>query len=132
MLLGGASGSESIGLSPVSLVVVETDGSLQQVDTLKSTIQGATRTGLNVFEDSMDMVLDHPSVAARQLGLAGLSPTCQECHIRRICGAGYYPHRYRSDNGFLNPSVYCPDLMRIITHIRNRIARDLDALGGNT
>ncbi|MFY1672767.1 FxsB family cyclophane-forming radical SAM/SPASM peptide maturase [Plantactinospora sp. WMMB334] len=125
-MFGAPSRTEMIGLSPVALVVVETDGTLQQVDTLKSTAQGAARTGLNVFDDSMDDVLGHPSIAARQLGHAGLSGTCQSCAVHRICGGGYYPHRYDPGNGFLNPSVYCADLKKLITHIRDTVARDLD------
>ena len=35
-----------------------------------------------------------------------------------ICGGGLYPHRYRHGEGFRNPSVYCDDLMRLITHVR--------------
>lgn len=131
-MFGGSSRTEMIGLSPVALAVVETNGTLQQVDTLKSTRQGAAKTGLNVFDDSMDDVLKHPSIAARQLGHAGLSPTCQKCSINRICGGGYYPHRYNPGNGFLNPSVYCSDLKKLITHIRDSIIRDLDRpLGAN-
>jgi uncharacterized protein len=34
------------------------------------------------------------------------------------CGGGLYAHRYRADNGFDNPSAYCPDLLKLITHIR--------------
>jgi uncharacterized protein len=40
-----------------------------------------------------------------------------------VCGGGYYPHRYSTANGFSNPSVYCPDLMKLIGHI-NRVVAD--------
>jgi uncharacterized protein len=36
LLLGGARASEAAGLSPVRLAVIETDGSLEQVDALKT------------------------------------------------------------------------------------------------
>jgi uncharacterized protein len=35
------------------------------------------------------------------------------------------PHRYRVANGFDNPSVYCADLMKLITHIRGAVGREL-------
>jgi uncharacterized protein len=35
------------------------------------------------------------------------------------CGGGLYAHRYRSDTGFDNPSVFCSDLEKIITHVRS-------------
>ena len=34
------------------------------------------------------------------------------------CGGGLYAHRYRTGSGFMNPSVYCADLEKIITHVR--------------
>src|SRR5262245_18306714 len=38
--------------------------------------------------------------------------------VHRICGNGLYAHRYRAGIGFANPSVYSPDLQRLIGHIR--------------
>ncbi len=43
----------------------------------------------------------------------------------RVCGGGLYSHRYREGTGFLNPSVYCPDLLALISHIRDRVRADL-------
>ncbi|MGH3248417.1 MAG: aKG-HExxH-type peptide beta-hydroxylase, partial [Trebonia sp.] len=34
------------------------------------------------------------------------------------CGGGLYAHRYRTGSGFDNPSVYCGDLEKIISHVR--------------
>ena len=50
--------------------------------------------------------------------MAGLSATCRHCPVVTSCGGGLYAHRYRSGSGFLNPSVYCADLKKIITHVR--------------
>jgi uncharacterized protein len=60
--------------------------------------------------------------------VAALSATCLACPVHRICGAGLYPHRYRPGTGFLNPSVYCTDLRRLIEHIRDRVHADLRRL----
>jgi uncharacterized protein len=130
LVLGGDSRTESIGLSPVALLVVDTDGALEQVDTLRSAFDGACQTGLTVFADSFDTALAHPGVVARQIGVAALSETCLACPVHRICGAGYYPHRYRAGAGFRHPSVYCRDLRRLIDHIAARVRSDLRALGG--
>jgi len=125
---GGASRVESIGLSPVALVVVNTDGELEQVDTLRSAFDGASQTGLTVFTDAFDAALRHPGVVARQIGLEALSDTCLACPIHRICGGGYYPHRYRKGVGFRQPSVYCGDLRFLIDHVLARVRTDLLAL----
>lgn len=87
-LSGGPSLTESLGLAPTDLVVVETDGTLEQVDSLKSAYDGAAATGFDVFSHSFDDVAAHPGVRARQLGLAGVSETCRSCPVVRSCGGG--------------------------------------------
>jgi uncharacterized protein len=126
LLIGGRSAVESIGLTPITLVVVETDGTLEQVDSLKAAFDGAAWTGLNVFDHSFDAALETPAVAARQIGVAALGETCRSCRVHQVCGGGLYPHRYRAGSGFRNPSVYCPDLVRLIDHIRDRLAGDIE------
>lgn len=121
-LSGGPSLTESLGLAPTDLVVVETDGQLEQVDSLKSAYEGAAATGFDVFTHSFDEVAAHPGVRARQLGLAGVSETCRRCPVVRSCGGGLYTHRYRSPDGFDNPSVYCADLEALIRGIEDRTA----------
>ena len=121
LLSGERSRSDQVGLSPATFLVVDTDGSLQQVDALKASYAGAPETGFNVFDHTVDDALAHPAIIARQLGLAGLAAECQQCSIVGVCGGGHYPHRYRRGRGFLNPSVYCPDLRKLIGDISNRV-----------
>lgn len=121
LLFGRPSTSEEVGLSPVALVVVETDGSIEQVGSLKCAYDGGAATGLDVFEHSFDMVLDHPGFAARQLGLAGLADQCRGCALVEVCGGGNYAHRYRRGDGFLHPSAYCADLELLIRHVAERV-----------
>lgn len=121
-LSGGPSLTESLGLAPTDLVVVETDGQLEQVDSLKSAYEGAAATGFDVFTHTFDEVAAHPGVRARQLGLAGVSETCRTCPVVRSCGGGLYTHRYRGTNGFDNPSVYCTDLAALVRGIEQRTA----------
>ena len=121
LLLGGHSQVETVGLTPTTLAVVETNGMIEQVDSLKSAFDGAPDTGLSVFDSSFDTALSTPGMAARQIGADALCQTCSECSWGSICGGGYYPHRYRPATGFLNPSVYCDDLFRLISHIGTRL-----------
>jgi len=115
---GGASRAESLGLEASELLVIETDGSLEQADSIKVAFDGAPATGLDLSDHPLDEAAAHPAIRARQLGLAGVSQTCRQCPVVSSCGGGLYAHRYRSDTGFDNPSVYCADLEKIITHIR--------------
>ncbi|MFE9994114.1 FxsB family cyclophane-forming radical SAM/SPASM peptide maturase [Streptomyces avermitilis] len=124
LLLGLPASTESLGLAPFDAVVVETDGSVEQVDSLKSAYEGAARTGLDVFRHTFDEALRHPGVAARQAGAAALAARCRACPLLSVCGGGHYAHRYRAGHGFANPSVYCADLQRFIRHVARRLAVD--------
>lgn len=130
LLLGVPAAIERLGLQPFTAVVVETDGSIEQVDSLKSAYEGAAATGTDVFRHSFDDVLAHPGVAARQAGLAALGPACRACALVTVCGGGHYAHRYLAGEGFRNPSVYCADLAFLIRHIGARLAAAAGAGSG--
>ena len=125
LLLGGAAVSETVGLAPVRLAVIETNGTLEQVDELKSTFAGATKLQTKGEGNPLDLALQEPSIAARQIGAAALSDICLSCPVQSVCGGGHYAHRYREDTGFRNPSVYCADLKKLIEHIESRVRADL-------
>lgn len=118
---GADSLTEALGLGASDVLVVETDGSIEQVDSLKVAYDGAPDTGLDVFGHTLDEAAGHPAITARQQGLAGLCRTCRDCPVVTSCGGGLYTHRYRTGAGFDNPSVYCADLMKLITHVRSRL-----------
>ena len=124
-LFGHPGSLESLGLEEVTLVTVGVNGDYEQVDTMKSVFPGAHTTSLNVFDHTLDDLLTHQNVIARQSGISGLSDQCKQCEVVSICGGGYYPHRYSEENYFNNPSVYCAALMKIISHINQRVKEDL-------
>ncbi|MCQ4042830.1 FxsB family cyclophane-forming radical SAM/SPASM peptide maturase [Streptantibioticus rubrisoli] len=121
LLLGLPSRTESVGLSPSAALVVDTDGAIEQVDSLKTAYEHAPATGLDVFRNTFDQALDHPGVAARQLGIDALGAVCRGCPVVRVCGGGNYTHRYLEGSGFRQPSVYCADLEHLIRHIAHRL-----------
>ncbi|MER6398051.1 FxsB family cyclophane-forming radical SAM/SPASM peptide maturase [Kitasatospora sp. NPDC001603] len=130
LLLGGRAASEAVGLAPVDLVVVETDGTIEQADSLKVVADGAAGTGLDVFRHGFGEAAAHPAFRGRQRGLAGLGPVCAACPLVRVCGGGLYAHRYPGPDaggGFAHPSVYCADLDRLIRHIAGRLRADTAA-----
>lgn len=128
-ILGAPSSTEVIGLGPADSIVIETDGSIRQSDALSAAYPDAAATGFDVTRHALDAALDHPTTVARQIGLAGLSGSCRACRVRDICGGGFYPHRYRAGDGFRNPSVYCADLLRLITVIREYVRAEVARLG---
>ncbi|MFD5507268.1 FxsB family cyclophane-forming radical SAM/SPASM peptide maturase [Streptomyces sp. NPDC127051] len=117
LLLGLPAATETLGLAPAATAVIETDGSIEQADSLKSAYEGAAATGMSVESHGFDAFLDHPGLAARQLGREALAGGCRACELVEVCGGGHYPHRYRAGEGFRQPSVYCADLQVLIRHI---------------
>jgi uncharacterized protein len=130
LILGHPGEVEGLGLLPSTLIVVDTNGSIKQLDSLSSTYPGAADTGLDVMSDSFDDALDHPTTVARQIGAGALSAECLACEVMEICGGGLYPHRFRNGMGFQNPSVYCDDMLQLIAHVRDRVVADLAKLVG--
>jgi uncharacterized protein len=128
LMLGGDSAVETVGLAPAQLIVINTDGALEQVDTLRSAYSRAADTGFNVHTHAFDAAITHPAIVARQRRADGLSVTCKDCALHPVCGGGLYAHRYRADTGFLNPSVYCPDLAYVIRHIHRRLSGEVARL----
>ncbi len=115
--LGGVSDNEALGLGSVNLLVIETDGAIEAVDTLKVDYDGGPHLGLDVFNNTINEAMVHPKITMRVNAEAELSPTCSKCEIVKICGGGYLPHRYSNDALYRNPSVYCSDLKKLIAHI---------------
>jgi uncharacterized protein len=128
--LGGTARSEAVGLTPVDLVVVETDGAIEQADSLKAAYPGAPETGLHVRADTFADATAHPAFRNRQRGVAGLGPVCRSCARARVCGGGLYSHRYAptATPAFSAPSVYCADLAVLVDHIGERVRRGMAAL----
>jgi uncharacterized protein len=126
---GASSLTESLGLEASDMAVIETDGAIEQADSIKVAYDGAPATGYDIFSHQLSEAAGHPAIRARQLGIAGLCDTCRRCPVVASCGGGLYAHRYRAVNGFDNPSVYCGDLKKIINHVQARL---IPAFGAST
>ena len=124
-LLGGVSKVESIGYGPINTLCMLTDGSLEPLDVIRITGDGATSTDLNIFANSFEDLKQ--CQVWLDLYTASLSPctTCLECDYIQACGGGFLPHRFSKDRAYDNPSVYCDDLKKVLSHIWGRIAPEV-------
>lgn len=116
-LLGLRQGVDSIGGNPVTFATIDTDGSLEPLDSFRACADGLTSLGLNIRHDPVLALFDHWLYQAAIAGQQGLCETCSACPLHDVCGGGYLPHRYSNHNGFSNPSIYCHDLWKVITHV---------------
>jgi uncharacterized protein len=115
---GGPSGTESLGADTGAVAVIETDGTWERVDSLKTVSEDAVRTGLDVHRNSVDEFGALAVDRSRHEGRT--APECRGCRVFDTCGGGLYAHRFGRGNGFANPSVYCEDLLDLITTVQRR------------
>ena len=121
MIFGKTSSMEAIGAQSVDLIVVEANGDIEAVDTLKMVNREATSLDLNVHHNSFEEAVNHPAIYSRLMGYSTLCAECQSCPILNQCGGGYLPHRYSEELGFQNPSVYCNDIKFLVSHIARKL-----------
>jgi uncharacterized protein len=125
-LRGGPPLTEALGVAPSDVLVIETDGALEQADSLKVAFDGAVDTGLRVQDHPLSAATANAQVIARQNGPDGLSAQCRTCPVLASCGGGLFAHRYSGKSAdpadqaaaFRNPSVYCADLLELIQSIQ--------------
>ncbi len=127
-LAGLPSGTDAFGLGDVSLITVETDGSYHDLDVFKVVAEGATRLIGSVQDTAIHAVAGSDAIAAhrRLLRKDGLCSTCQACAVVDVCGGGSLPHRY-GPSGFEQPTVYCVEMLALITHARERVAQSIQS-----
>jgi len=121
-LLGGASNTDQFGNPVSSYLVIETDGSIHLNDVFRICEDGMTAGGIDVFRHGFDD-LAHAVPLLYRVTHEGvrLAPQCEACPERNVCGGGYLPHRYARANGFDNPSVWCEDILKLLSHVRKRV-----------
>lgn len=124
-ILGGLYSIDNMGYGDNTVLVIETNGEIEAVDVLKICGESFTKTNININTNSFDEVFNNVLAEIYYNSGKYLAKKCLACPINEICGGGYLPHRYSSLNGFNNPSVYCNDLLKLITHIQNRIVDSL-------
>lgn len=126
-VLGKSIGSDMMGDGRNEVLVIETNGDIESVDVLKICGQGFTKNNANLTATSLDEALATPLAQLYNLSHVQLPRKCLTCPINDICGGGYLPHRYNSENGFDNPTFYCHDFMKLITHIQNAVLGEFPA-----
>lgn len=122
MMFGATSQVDTLGGLQQDYLIVDTDGSIQGNDCLKICYEGAPETGLNILEHGFDD-LHKGSPLVYQLVSRGLplSDKCLACSERAVCGGSSVPQRYSKASGFLNPSVWCDDLFKLLSTIRSAV-----------
>ena len=124
LILGSSGTKEGIGATDFGIVIIDTDGSVRKNDTLKSTFHGADRFEhqWSVHTHQLADITNAPEFATYYAMQRPTASACLACPELGICGGGMPVNRWRDDNGYDNPSVYCADQLLLIGHMRNRLA----------
>lgn len=125
LLLGKSTMADEMGLEHNSVLVIETDGGIEAIDTMKICGDGFTKANLNVRANTIDEALDSQLAKLYYTSHTNLCSKCDACHVKEVCGGGNISHRYSKANNFDNPSIYCKDLEKLYLHIRETVVQML-------
>jgi uncharacterized protein len=123
LILGGSSRTDQFGNNPLGIVFVEADGDIEGLDFLRVCGDGAAAVGLSVLRDDFEHIPAASKLHGRAIfeGLR-LPSACIDCPERETCGGGCLPHRFSLQRGFDNPSIWCADILRLFTKMRELLA----------
>lgn len=125
IILGGNIGYDYVGTTRNELLIIETNGDIEAADDFKICGNGFTKRGYNISKNEFDEVLQDDLIVEYNLSSENLCDQCNNCPVKEICGGWYVPTRYGKVNGFKNPSVFCPDAMKLIVHIQNAVVDEM-------
>jgi uncharacterized protein len=122
-LLGGMVSKEGLGVTDFGIVIIDTDGTIMKNDTLKSSFNGADKfeKALNIKETGALDFLNSDEFDNYRKMQKPTNPKCLSCNRLNICGGGMILHRWKEENGFDNPSVYCSDQLHLIQTMEESI-----------
>jgi uncharacterized protein len=123
VLLGGMVTKEGLGLNNFGILVIDTDGTLMKNDTLKSVYNGADKFTHSINIRDVDLVsfLASTEFTSYRNAQKPVAAKCIKCPCLEICGGGMLLHRFRKNNGFDNPSIYCEDQLYLIERMRSAV-----------
>jgi uncharacterized protein len=123
LIMGGTSMIETYGGQPAAYVIVETNGAIEGLDSLRACADDLTNTGLTVLDSGFERMHE----PGRPMPNPSNVPLdCSTCAERDTCGGGYLPHRFSRTRGFDNPSVWCSDILKLFGHVRNHLNVSVD------
>ncbi|SFQ80078.1 radical SAM protein [Hymenobacter arizonensis] len=114
-------GNDHFGMRENGVLVIETNGGIEATDPMKACGHNFTKEGMSVYTNTLAQAMKTPLAIMYSEGHQRLCQECQVCPVKQVCGGGYVVHRFRQENLFDNRSVYCSDLLKMITYIQNRI-----------
>lgn len=125
VLLGGIVSKEGLGITDFGIIIIDTDGTIMKNDTLKSSYNGADKfnMSLNIKDGKLIEFLNSIEFHEYRDLQRPTNLKCINCPELNICGGGMILHRWRKENAFNNPSVFCADQLFLINSMRKELAQ---------
>ncbi|MBW1298056.1 radical SAM protein [Aquimarina litoralis] len=115
-----------------TVLVIETNGEIEAIDSLKACGHGFTKTGMNINTHNFSDIKNSPlGKLYFEDSTTKLNVKCLNCPIKEVCQGGRLVHRFKKENGFNNVSVYCKDLIKLTAHIQNKLMNIFPELYSN-
>ncbi|WP_309877669.1 radical SAM protein [Chryseobacterium rhizosphaerae] len=125
LIMGEQTGDQMVGRLTNGVAVLETNGALEVSDSIRACYEGITRNDLNIHTHSIDDLYNDPLFDVFFHSHNMVNDTCLTCPIYDICGGGFLGNRYSNEEGFDNPTIYCHDMIKLVSHIQNDIVNSL-------
>ncbi len=120
-------GNQGFGRTKNGVVVIETDGGIEVTDSLRACYEGITRNDFNVHHNEIDELFAENLFQIYYHAHDMVSEQCLNCPVFDVCGGGFIGNRFANNNGFDNPTIYCRDMVRLITFLRRDFLNSLPA-----
>jgi uncharacterized protein len=117
LMLGGNSEVVGFGLERPLMITINTDGSLEPDDTLRSCGTAMIASDFNVMNNTLRQFAYSDLMKGLDYAHHELPILCQQCCWMNVCGAGHMVHRYSKEGRFNNPSVFCEGLKIFYAHV---------------
>ncbi|NJM79463.1 MAG: hypothetical protein HC854_07360 [Flavobacterium sp.] len=117
----GFANFDDVNSNELKSLVIETNGEIEPIDSLKACGQEFTKTNKNIKENDLEAIFNSSLGNLYFNESMKVCSQCKDCPIFEICLGGRLVHRFDKKNGFDNPSVYCEDMVKFICHIQNRL-----------
>ncbi len=124
-VLGGRVALAGLGRTALSTITVRSDGGIEPHDVLRIGGREQVETGLNVRSDPFSSLLENDIWLETYRMSLSLPEDCKGCSFSKSCGGGYLIHRFSTERRYDNPSVYCKDIKKILSHVEQHITDDL-------
>ncbi|WP_082384034.1 radical SAM protein [Chryseobacterium sp. ERMR1:04] len=125
LIAGEEVGDQMVGLKKNGVAVVETNGNLEVADSIRACYEGITRNDINIHTHEIDAILEDPLFDIYINSHQMVNEKCLNCPIYEVCGGGFLLNRYSNENGFDNPTIYCHDMIKLVSYIQNDLINSL-------